>query len=40
MSRAVWVWPAGAEPLPPTVGQRGAAYTSTLTLTFDGGERR
>jgi CspA family cold shock protein len=39
-SRAVCVWPAGAEPVPPTVGQPGAAYTSTLTLTVDDDERR
>ena len=38
--RAVCVWPAGAEPVPPTVGQPGAAYTSTLTLTFGDAERR
>jgi cold shock protein len=33
--RAVRVWPAGAEPVEPTAGPPGPAYTSTLTLTYD-----
>jgi CspA family cold shock protein len=33
--RAVRVWPAGAEPVEPSAGPPGAAYSSTLTPTFD-----
>jgi CspA family cold shock protein len=33
--RAVRVWPAGERPVDPPASPPGAAYTSTLTLTFD-----